>query len=180
MRLLDGHPQCHTIPHEFVASFHADAKLLEGADQAWEHLQDTKLQRRFEKGVRQSHRRLSGSSEAFPMVMPPSLQRHLFDTCLAAHPSPTPRNVLDCYMTSYFNAWLDNQNLYSPRSSGSQPSPRRSWRPRPRCRGLTRPTRTAASCRWCATQPAGTPRPVRETRNGGVTGRRPWTSGATR
>src|SRR5207253_6349627 len=33
--------------------------------------------------------------------------------CISAKTIERRRDVLDCYFTSYFNAWLDNQNLYS-------------------------------------------------------------------
>src|SRR5205823_13696402 len=33
--------------------------------------------------------------------------------CVAEWPIERPRDVLDAYFTSYFNAWLDNHNLYT-------------------------------------------------------------------
>ena len=51
--------------------------------------------------------------EVFPFLFLPALQRQVFDRCVAERPPATERDVLDCYFTSYFNAWLDNQNLYS-------------------------------------------------------------------
>jgi hypothetical protein len=41
------------------------------------------------------------------------LQKTIFDACVAAHRPQSERDVLDCYFTSYFNAWLDNHNLYT-------------------------------------------------------------------
>jgi hypothetical protein len=47
-----------------------------------------------------------------PFLLVPTLQRRVFDHCVAAWQPSTPREVLDCYLTSYFNAWLDYQSLY--------------------------------------------------------------------
>ena len=42
----------------------------------------------------------------------PSLQRDIFLSCAREWPIEDVREVFDAYMTSLFNAWLDNQNLY--------------------------------------------------------------------
>jgi hypothetical protein len=46
------------------------------------------------------------------MLIPPSFQRRIYDRCLDEIDHPTERDVLNAYLTSFFNAWLDNQNLY--------------------------------------------------------------------
>jgi hypothetical protein len=48
----------------------------------------------------------------FPFLFLAGLQRRIFDTCFEAGIAGD-RDVLDCFFTSFFNAWLDNQNLYS-------------------------------------------------------------------
>jgi hypothetical protein len=51
--------------------------------------------------------------EVFPFIFLPRLQKLVFDRCAAEWQVERVRDVFDCYFTSYFNAWLDNQNLYS-------------------------------------------------------------------
>ena len=48
--------------------------------------------------------------EAFYLLFLPSLQREIFLHYLNSVASITMRDVFDAYMTSYFNAWLNNQN----------------------------------------------------------------------
>jgi hypothetical protein len=51
-----------------------------------------------------------GSDASFPFVFLVGLQRQLFLLALAASPPRSRRDILDAYLTSYFNAWLDNHN----------------------------------------------------------------------
>jgi hypothetical protein len=44
----------------------------------------------------------------------PSLARALFHDLVATGPIESTRDILDAYLTAFFNAWLDNQNLYGP------------------------------------------------------------------
>ena len=49
---------------------------------------------------------------------------------MAAGTVESERDVLDCYFTSYFNAWLDNQNLYSgPKKAVTGFAPRLHMKP---------------------------------------------------
>jgi hypothetical protein len=50
--------------------------------------------------------------ERFPFLFLRHLQQRIFLYLTERRPMETTRDVLDAYMTSYFNAWLDNQNLY--------------------------------------------------------------------
>ena len=51
--------------------------------------------------------------DRYPLLLPPSLQRRLFlDEIERRAPVDSERQVLDAYLTSLFNAWLDNQNLF--------------------------------------------------------------------
>ena len=54
-----------------------------------------------------------GHDDVFPFLFLPRLQKQIFDQCVAGRQIERERDILDCYFTSYFNAWLDNQNLYS-------------------------------------------------------------------
>jgi hypothetical protein len=51
--------------------------------------------------------------DVFPFLFLPGLQKRIFDQCMQDARIERERDVLDCYFTSYFNAWLDNQNLYA-------------------------------------------------------------------
>lgn len=115
--LLDGHPQCHTHPHELhigcpdTATW-PDLKLEDDADTWFTML--------FEKRARDSfwmdyQRRIRKTDEPdrFPFMFWPDLQRAIFEQCVSSKPVRSVRDIFDCYMTAYFNAWLDNQNLYT-------------------------------------------------------------------
>jgi Sulfotransferase family len=104
MRLLDGHPECHSIPHELGISFGPPGRLIESRDRAWSTLWFKSLQSYFVEGFRGA-----------PFLLPPRFHRRLFDARLDALAEPTERDVLDAWMTGYFNAWLDNQNYHGPR-----------------------------------------------------------------
>ena len=51
--------------------------------------------------------------DVFPFLFSPRVQRAVFEQCAGEWRPETEREVLDCYFTSYFNAWLDDQNLYA-------------------------------------------------------------------
>ena len=63
--------------------------------------------------VKEKEARNEPDHQVHPFVFLPKLQRQIFDACVEAWAPATERDVLDCYFTSYFNAWLDDQNLYS-------------------------------------------------------------------
>jgi hypothetical protein len=62
-------------------------------------------------------------------MLPPAFQRLLFlDEVGRRDRVGSEREVLDCYMTSLFNAWLDNQNLRGVEKRWVVAfSPRRAW-----------------------------------------------------
>jgi hypothetical protein len=111
MRLFDGHPQCHAVPHELGTLFPGRRTLLGGVERAWAGLHDRNLIKRFEEGHRQVKKSLHRDRAVYPFELPPAVHRALFERCLAHIRRPTERDVVNCYMTGYFNAWLDNANL---------------------------------------------------------------------
>lgn len=116
LRLFDGHPECHTTSREFGRSLGTarDRSLLAGPDTAWDSLHDPSLHRIFEAGgASQARSGLNRDGSLYPLVIPPGLHRRLFDDCYSRLLEPSERGVMDSYMTAYFNAWLDNQNLFS-------------------------------------------------------------------
>jgi hypothetical protein len=59
-----------------------------------------------------------------PFVLPTSLHRRLFEHLMGQSPPTTEREVIDRYLTSFFNAWLDNANLYGEKRWVSAFKPR--------------------------------------------------------
>jgi hypothetical protein len=53
--------------------------------------------------------------ETFLFLFLPTVQRELFFNYLDSVDSIKPRDILDAYMTSYFGAWLNNQNSFGPK-----------------------------------------------------------------
>jgi hypothetical protein len=112
-RLIDGQPQCHVHAQEFhigpEKGVWPTLDLQDGSADAWFWILRGKPPKRaFIRGIGKPAR-----GERFPFLFPPRLQRMIFDKCLSSREITSERDILDCYMTSYFNAWLDNQNLYA-------------------------------------------------------------------
>jgi Sulfotransferase family len=116
-QLFDGHPEVHAHPHEICIGKPDkwDWPPLDlSAPETWfETLQEPLLAEWAETGYvkDQTVLRKGGRSDVFPFVFSLRLQRELFERCAAG--AERERDVLDAYFTSYFNAWLDNQNLYA-------------------------------------------------------------------
>jgi hypothetical protein len=114
-QLFDGHPQVHAHPHELHlgwprGKYDWPALDLDDPPETWfEALDEPPTHKLFNEGYTKA-----GLEELdrFPFLLPPTLQRRIFLEAVARGEVRTRRDVLDCYMTSYFNAWLDNQNLY--------------------------------------------------------------------
>ena len=134
-RLFDAHPQCHAHPHELMIGYpkpHTWPDLAAGEDpDIWfGKLRERYLSTLFTKGRRAVPLKASGekSSGAYPFIMPPSFQRLLFLDEVGRQSPSSEREILDCYMTSLFNAWLDNQNLRAVDKRWVVAfSPRRAW-----------------------------------------------------
>jgi hypothetical protein len=110
LRLFDGHPELHVVPWEL--SLDLSSALGDDPARAWERLHDDSLAGKFMKGFSLSHRELHGDRTLYPMHIPPSFHRALYEEEVASLESPTDRDLRNAYLTALFNAWLDNQNLY--------------------------------------------------------------------
>jgi hypothetical protein len=114
-QLFDGHPECHADPYELKFGHPKQANwppLDLARPEAWfEILRDPTVDERLRPTART--KQPDAGRSVFPFVFLSSLQKAIFDACVAARPPESEREVLDCYFTSYFNAWLDNQGLYS-------------------------------------------------------------------
>ena len=136
-RLFDGHPQCHAHPHELHIGDrrpHVWPELrLDEEPQAWfARLQEDKVRSLFDKGRRRIPLKVQADAAedpSYPLILPPALQRRIFlDEVERRRPISSERQILDCYMTSLFNGWLDNQNLRGAEKRWVVAfSPRRAW-----------------------------------------------------
>jgi hypothetical protein len=136
-RLFDGHPQCHAHPHELHIGDRRPhvwpALTLDENPEAWfTRLEEERLVLMFEKGRRRIPLKAQGErpqQSYYPFLLPPAFQRLIFlQEVERRAPITSERQILDCYMTSLFNAWLDNQNLRGPEKRWVVAfSPRRAW-----------------------------------------------------
>jgi hypothetical protein len=114
-RLFDGHPECHAHPQEL--------KIGHPKKRHWPRLDVSHPETWFdvlhEKHVVKYRKRGYWSSQPAsdtdrsPFLFSLRLQRVIFEAHVAKRRVRGDRDVLDCYFTSYFNAWLDNHNLYT-------------------------------------------------------------------
>jgi len=135
-RLFDGHPRCHAHPHELLIGYpkpHMWPELeLDEAPETWfAKLKEAYLSTLFRKGRHTTPMKAPGekSKHSYPFLLPPPFQRLIFlqETERRA-PITSERQILDAYMTSLFNAWLDNQNLRGADKRWVVAfSPRRAW-----------------------------------------------------
>jgi Sulfotransferase family len=116
-QLFDGHPACHAHPYELhLRKEHSDARwpkldLRQQPHRWFELLYEWQAARHLLSGYSKPGQKVE--IEVFPFLFLPRLQKRIFDKCVAARRIERDRDVYDCYFTSYFNAWLDNQNLYT-------------------------------------------------------------------
>jgi hypothetical protein len=110
-QLFDGHPELHAHPHELKIGYptkYTWPKLdLNDDPNRWlETLFEYSVLSHFKKGYKKEKKR----DDAFLFLFLPSVQREIFLEYSGSIGSRTIRDVLDAYMTSYFGAWLNNQN----------------------------------------------------------------------
>jgi hypothetical protein len=110
-QLFDGHPELHAHPHELKIGYpkkHMWPTIdLNEHPQRWlEILFEDKVIHHFKDGYKKERKQ----DEAFPFIFMPFVQSRVFLDYLNSVESKTLRDVFDAYMTSYFGAWLNNQN----------------------------------------------------------------------
>ena len=121
-QLLDHHPQLHVHPGELHIGWPSQKRDWPALDLEsdppslwWKRLRERLARRAFTNGyLKQGRGAVEGDDEVetLPMLIPPSLQERLFLALVERRDIRSQRDVLDAYMTSFFNAWLDYQNLY--------------------------------------------------------------------
>jgi hypothetical protein len=117
-QLLDGHPQIHTHPHELYIGHPRKWDWpdldLSAPPETWFALLFEKPTAGFFRDGYEKHPASAQyeQPDVFPFFLLPNLQREIFLSRVAAREIKTQRDVLNCYMTSYFNAWLNYQQHY--------------------------------------------------------------------
>jgi hypothetical protein len=116
-QLFDGHPECHAHPQELKIGYPTKrgwpALDLDRPDAWFDRLWEWSAAKHAALGYQKPAERPESARDVFPFLFLPRLQRQVFEACIAAKPVERQRDVLDCYFTSYFNAWVDNHNLYT-------------------------------------------------------------------
>jgi hypothetical protein len=111
-QLFDGHPQILAHPHElkigYPKKYYWPKIDLADSPERWFFLlfEDIVLvhaKEGFKKGNK--------ADQAHPFHFVPFLQKEIFLQYVNSVSPLRLRDVFDGYMTSYFNAWLDNRNL---------------------------------------------------------------------
>ena len=110
-QLFDGHPEIHAHPHELMFGY--------PKKDVWPRIDLNDRPERwfailFEDSVieqtREGYKKGKKHNVTYPFIFLPSLQRKIFLNYIDSSQSITLRHVFDAYMTSYFGAWLSNQN----------------------------------------------------------------------
>ena len=124
-QLFDGHPELHAHPHELKIGYpkkYMWPKIdLNEHPQRWlEMLFEDKVIEHSKGGYKKERKQ----DEVFPFIFMPSVQRKVFLKYLSSVDSITLRDVFDAYMTSYFGAWINNQNRYGQKKYVTAFTPR--------------------------------------------------------
>ena len=111
-QLFDGHPQVHAHPHELKVGYPKKHNwppidLNDHPERWFEILFEDSVVRHLRHG----YKKMEKYEETFLFIFLPSLQKKIFFKHLNSIKTVTLRDVFDAYMTSYFHAWVNNQNL---------------------------------------------------------------------
>jgi len=110
-QLFDGHPEIHAHPHELMIGYpkkHLWPRIdLNDRPERWFEILFEDIVVQY---VREGYREGKNHDKTFPFIFLPSLQRKIFLKYIDSAPTIKLRDVFDAYMTSYFGAWLSNQN----------------------------------------------------------------------
>ena len=112
-QLFDGHPELHVHPHELMIGYPEENIWptidLSHVPEKWFEVLFEDIVSEYNRGGYKKHKE---DDEIFPFVFISSLQREIFLNSIDSVQSIIIRYVFDAYMTSYFGAWLNNQNYY--------------------------------------------------------------------
>jgi hypothetical protein len=110
-QLFDGHPRVHAHPHELKVGYPKkyiwpEIDLNDSPEKWFEILFEDSVVEHLRSG----YKKMAKYEESFLFVFAPSLQRRIFLQYLNSIGIRTRRAVFNAYMTSYFGAWVNNQN----------------------------------------------------------------------
>jgi hypothetical protein len=117
-QLFDGHPELHAHPHELYIGYPRKEdwpvlRLDEGPARWFEKLYEPPSWAAFYQGYSKQPKQIQADRDVFPFLLVPSLHQAVFHACVKKYPPSSPREILNHYFTSYFNAWLDNRHRTS-------------------------------------------------------------------
>jgi hypothetical protein len=112
-QLFDGHHELYAHPHELKFGFPRKINWppidLDDPPKRWfEILFENNVIDHFKMG----YKKQKNIDETFPFIFLPSVQKELFMQQIKSLKAISVRDVFDAYMTSYFGAWLNNQNAF--------------------------------------------------------------------
>ena len=110
-QLFDGHPEIHPHPQELKLGYKKKyvwprIDLNDNPERWFRILFEDIVIRHGKDGFKKGKK----ARKSFPFVFNPYLQKRLFIEYIGSMQPLTVRTVFDAYMTSYFGAWLNNQN----------------------------------------------------------------------
>jgi hypothetical protein len=110
-QLFDGHPELHVHPHELMIGYPEKGIWpeidLSDRPENWFGILSGDISSKYNQ---EGYVKGKENKETFPFVFIPALQKKIFLDYMDSVQSITARDVFDGYLTSYFGAWLNNQN----------------------------------------------------------------------
>ena len=124
-QLFDGHPQVHAHPHELKFGYPKKyiwppIDLSDRPDRWFEILFEEIVVRHFLYG----YKKMEKYKDTLLFIFLPSLQKGLFLKYFESIDKINHRDVFDAYMTSYFGAWVNNQNRHGSKKFVTAFTPR--------------------------------------------------------
>lgn len=110
-QLFDGHPEIHAHPHEMMIGY--KKKYIWPRIDINDHPESwfgVLFEKMLLEHTRDGYKKGRRDKEKFPFIFIPSLQRKIFLHYAELSKQNTIRDIFDAYMTSYFGAWISNQN----------------------------------------------------------------------
>jgi hypothetical protein len=124
-QLFDGHPELHTHTHELMIGYpekHIWPRIdLSDGPKRWFEVLFEDIVSEYNK---EGYKKKKEDKETFPFVFIPALQKKIFLDYMDSVQSITARDIFNGYLTSYFGAWLSNQNYNGQKKFVTAFSPR--------------------------------------------------------
>jgi hypothetical protein len=129
-QLFDGHPEVHAHPHELKFGYPRKydwppIDLTDPPERWFEIFFEDIVVRHFRYG----YKKMEKYTETYLFNFLPSLQKEIFIKYLNSLQTVNLRDVFNAYMTSYFRAWVNNQNAAGQKKCITAFTPRLSIMP---------------------------------------------------